>query len=266
MSFLEHLEELRWHILRSAVVITLFSVVCLFFKEFIFDHIIFAAKSDSFPTYKFFCWCGDKLHLSGICIQGIDYTLINGDMTLPFLLWFKTSFAIGLILAFPYILWEIWRFVRPALYQNEKKNAGRLVFLGVLLFYVGSAFGYYLLAPFSINFLGSFTLGSEVENTFTVSSYINVLTGMVFWSGVIFEIPMLAYFLASLGLLENKFLVRNRKYAIVVALILAAVITPSGDAFSLSLVTMPLILLYEVSIWIVRRTEKKRRREIFDEE
>lgn len=260
MSFMEHLEDLRWHLFRSVLVVTIVSVGFLFFKDFIFTHIIFAAKDTSFPTYRFFCWAGEKMHINGVCIDSINYELINGDLTLPFLLWFKTSFMLGVIVAFPYLLFEVWLFVRPALYAKEKKNVGGLIFSGVFLFYLGAAFGYYVLSPFSINFLGNFTLGTEVKNVFTVTSYIDVLTGMVFWSGVIFEIPIVAFFLANLGLLEKEFLSRNRKYAVVVALILAAIITPSGDAFSLTLVTLPLVGLYEVSIMIVSRVEKRRKR------
>lgn len=260
MTFMEHLEDLRWHLFRSVLVVTIVSLVMLFFKNFIFDHVIFAAKDPNFPTYRFFCWAGDKMGIGGLCIDAIDYDLINGDLTLPFLLWFKTSFMLGVIICFPYILYEVWLFVKPALYEKERKNIGGLIFSGVFLFYLGSAFGYYVMAPFSINFLGNFSLGEEVKNVFTVTSYIDVLTGMVFWSGVIFEIPIVAFFLAKLGLLQKEFLSRNRKYAVVIALILAAIITPSGDAFSLTLVTLPLWLLYEVSIVIVSRVEKRRKK------
>lgn len=261
MSFLEHLEDLRWHIIRSIIAIAVFAIPALFYKDIIFDKIIFFPKDPNFPTYRFFCWAGEKLHLDGICVDGIDYELINGDLTLPFLLWLKTSFMIGVILAFPYILYEFWRFVRPALYENEKRNIGWLIFFGVFLFYFGSAFGYYIMAPFSINFLGNFSLGEEVANVFNVTSFIDILTGMVFWSGIIFEIPMIAFFLAKLGLLSKSLLANNRKYAIIIAIILAAIITPSGDAFSLALVALPLWLLYEVSIFVVMRVESRKRKD-----
>jgi sec-independent protein translocase protein TatC len=164
---------------------------------------------------------------------------------------------LGVIAAFPYIIYEIWKFVRPALYEKEKKSLGGLVFSSIFLFYFGASFGYFVLAPFSINFLGNFSLGEEVSNVFTVTSFIEILTGMVLWSGVIFEIPMAAFFLARIGLLNKEFLAGNRKYAIVIALILAAIITPSGDVFSLSLVALPLWILYEVSIVVVKRVEQR---------
>ena len=264
MTFMDHLEALRWHIVRSLLVVVVFSIAFLFIKDYVFTNVIFAAKNPDFPTYRFFCWAGEKLHLGGICIEVIDYNLINGDLTLPFLLWFKASFMLGFIVGFPYILWEVWRFVKPALYEKERKNVGGLVFAGIFLFYFGCTFGYYVLAPFSINFLGNFSLGAEVQNVFTVTSYIGVLTGMVFWCGVIFEIPIIAFFLAKFGLLGKEFLAKNRKYAVIIALVLAAIITPSGDAFSLTLVTLPLWLLYEVSIWVVTAVERKRKKEIYD--
>ena len=170
----------------------------------------------------------------------------------------------GVIFAFPYILWEIWRFVKPGLHLNEKRNLGGLIFIATLLFYIGCFFGYFLLAPFSINFLANFELSSSIKNQFTFDSYLGIMTGMVLWTGVIFEIPMIAYFLARLGLLTNDFMQKQRKFSFVAGLVLAAVITPSGDAFSLFLVATPLWLLYEVSIIVVRRVEKTRLKEDAD--
>lgn len=264
MSFFEHLEDLRWHIVRSLVVVLLFSIYFLANRFFLFDKIIFAPKDPSFITYNWFCIIGDKLHIAGLCITSISYTLISGDMTQPFLLYIKASFTCGFILAFPYILWEVWRFVRPALYANEKKNLTGLVLIGVFLFYLGAAFGYFILAPFSLNFLGSFKISNELESTFKVDSYIGIITGMVLWSGVIFEIPIIAFFLAKLGLLGKKFLVKNRKFAIVAALFISAIITPSVDMFSQTIVALPLYALFEVSIFVVGRVERKRNKEIFE--
>ena len=168
----------------------------------------------------------------------------------------------GFIFAFPYILWEIWRFVKPALHDNEKSNLGGVIIISTLLFYVGVFFGYFLMAPFSINFLATFSLSDQIENQFTFDSYLGILTGMVLWTGVIFEIPMVAYFLAKLGLLGREFLANNRKYAFIVSLVLAAIITPSGDAFSLFVVAMPLWILYEVSIVVVMVVEKRKLKQV----
>ncbi len=258
MSFMDHLEELRWHLVRIAIVILLLSVVFLVYPQFIFDKIILAPKSPDFITYKLFCDLGERFNISGLCYTTLDYKLVYLDLSSPFLLYIKIAFMAGVIFAFPYILWEIWRFVKPALHDNEKNNLGGVILIATLLFYVGAMFGYFLMAPFSINFLATFSLSSQIENQFTFDSYLGILTGMVLWTGVIFEIPMIAYFLAKLGLLGRDFLAKNRKYAFVVALVLAAVITPSGDAFSLFLVAMPLWLLYEVSIVVVKVVERKR--------
>ncbi|MBC8046533.1 MAG: twin-arginine translocase subunit TatC [Fimbriimonadaceae bacterium] len=264
LSFLEHLEDLRWHIIRSLVVVIVFSVFFLVYPQFIFDKIILAPKDPNFITYKIFCDLGEKLNLNGICIDALDYKLFYLNLSSPFFLYLKIAIMGGLIFAFPYLLFELWRFVKPALYHNEIKNLGGIVLIASLLFYVGAFFGYFLLAPFSINFLATFTLSNQIENQFTFDSYLGILTGMVLWTGVIFEIPMVAYFLAKLGLLGKQFMAKNRKYAFVAGLILAAVITPSGDAFSLFLVATPLWLLYEISIVVVRNVEKKRLKQMAD--
>ena len=245
MSFMEHLEDLRWHIVRI---------------DFIFDKIILAPKNPDFITYKIFCNVGDRFNIDGLCYTTLDYKLFYLNLSSPFFLYIKIAFMGGVIFAFPYILWEIWRFVKPALLSHEKMNLGGAVFIATLLFYIGAFFGYFLLAPFSINFLATFTLSDQIENQFTFDSYLGILTGMILWTGLIFEIPMIAYFLAKLGLLGREFLANNRKYAFIISLVLAAIITPSGDAFSLFLVATPLWVLYEVSIVVVMVVERKRKK------
>jgi sec-independent protein translocase protein TatC len=261
MTFMDHLEDLRWHVIRSVLVILALSVFFLIYPQFIFDRIILAPKDPDFITYRIFCSLGHWLNTDALCIKVLDYKLFYLNLSSPFLLYLKIAIMGGVIFAFPYILWEVWRFVRPALYQNEIRNLGGLVLISTLLFYVGAFFGYFLLAPFSINFLATFTLSSQIENQFTFDSYLGILTGMILWTGLIFEIPMIAYFLAKLGLLGKQFLARNRKYAFVISLIMAAIITPSGDIFSLFLVSLPLWVLYEVSIMVVRVVEKRREKD-----
>lgn len=258
MSFMEHLEDLRWHVIRIILVIILFSIVFLVYPEFIFDKIILAPKDPDFITYKFFCNIGERFGIGGLCYTTLDYKLFYLNLSSPFLLYIKIAFMGGVIFAFPYILWEIWRFVKPALLSHEKSNLGGAVFISTLLFYIGALLGYLVMAPFSINFLATFSLSDQIENQFTFDSYLGILTGMVLWTGLIFEIPMIAYFLAKMGLLDRKFLAKNRKYAFIISLIMAAIITPSGDAFSLFLVAMPLWILYEVSIVVVMMVERKR--------
>jgi len=258
MSFMEHLEELRWHIVRIVIVILLFSIAFLIYPEFVFDQIILAPKNPDFITYRFFCDLGTRWGMDGLCIDTLDYKLFYLNLSSPFFLYIKIAFMAGLIFAVPYILWEVWRFVRPALLDKEKTHLGGVVLIATLLFYIGALFGYFLLAPFSINFLAQFTLSDQIENQFTFDSYLGILTGMVLWTGLIFEIPMIAYFLAKLGLLGPEFLAKNRKYAFVISIILAAIITPSGDIFSLFLVSLPLWLLYEVSIVVVKVVSRRR--------
>ena len=260
MSFMEHLEDLRWHIVRIVVVIVLLSIGFLIYPEFIFDKIILAPKNPDFITYRIFCDLGDRFNIDGLCYTTLDYKLFYLNLSSPFFLYIKIAFMGGVIFAFPYILWEIWRFVKPALLSQEKMNLGGAVFIATLLFYIGAFFGYFLLAPFSINFLATFTLSDQIENQFTFDSYLGILTGMILWTGLIFEIPMIAYFLAKLGLLGREFLANNRKYAFIISLVLAAIITPSGDAFSLFLVATPLWVLYEVSIVVVMIVERKRKK------
>lgn len=261
MSFIEHLEDLRWHIIRTLLVIVSMAVVFLIWPDFVFDTIILGPKNPDFPTYRIMCNLGEAMHIAGLCISELDYNLFYLNISSPFFLYLRIGIMGGAIFAFPYILWEVWRFVRPGLHYNEKRNLGGLIFVGTLLFYIGCFFGYFLLAPFSINFLANFELSSRIQNQFTFDSYLGILTGMVLWTGVIFEIPMIAYFLARLGLLTKDFMQKQRKFSFVAGLVLAAVITPSGDAFSLFLVATPLWLLYEVSIVVVKRVEKKRQKE-----
>jgi len=262
MTFMDHLEDLRWHIIRSVIVILVFAIFFLIYPQFVFDKIILAPKNTDFITYRIFCNLGERLHIGGLCFTTLDYKLFYLNLSSPFFLYIKIAFMAGIIFAFPYILWEIWRFVRPALYRNEIRNLSGIILIATLLFYVGAFFGYFLLAPFSINFLATFSLSDQIENQFTFDSYLGILTGMVLWTGLIFEIPMVAYFLAKLGLLGKQFLAKNRKYAFVVSLVMAAIITPSGDAFSLFLVAAPLWILYEVSIVVVRVVERKRNKEV----
>lgn len=260
MSFIEHLEDLRWHIIRTLLVISVFAVFFLLYPKYIFDYVILAPKNPNFPTYRLFCYLGNYLNIDGLCFTEFNYELFYLNLSSPFLLYIRIAIMGGAILAFPYILWEIWRFVKPALYENEMKNLGGIIFIATLLFYIGAFFGYFLLAPFSINFLANFQLSESIQNQFTFDSYLGILTGMVLWTGVIFEIPMIAYFLAKIGLLTKEFMAAQRKFAFVFSLVLAAVITPSGDAFSLFLVATPLWLLYEVSIIVVMRVEKNNRK------
>ncbi len=249
MTFMDHLEELRWLLVRSTIVILAMAVIIFFFSDFIFDDLIFGPIKPGFPTYEFFCWLGDQLNSPNICIKELDFVIQNTDMEgqVTILIW--TCITGGFILGFPYILWELWRFIRPALYDKERKNAQWFLLISSLLFFVGVVFGYYVIVPMSVNFFSTFKVSELVKNEFNLSSYISMIKTSVIACGLFFELPIIIYFLSKLGLVTAEFLRKYRKYAIVIVLIVAAIVTPP-DVISQVLVTIPMILIYEVSILI----------------
>jgi len=260
MSFLDHLEVLRWHLVRSAIVIILFTIVAFIFKGFIFDTVILAQKSSNFWTYQLFCKFS---HLIGkgdaLCMNKINFGLINITMSGQFTIHIVTSIVAGIVMSFPYLLFEVWRFIIPALKKSEKKYAFSLVFSGSLLFIIGIFFGYYFVSPLSVQFLGNYTVSTQVQNQITLQSFISTVTTVTLVCGLVFQLPLIVYFLSKLGLLTPDFMKKYRKHAIVVTLILSAIITPP-DISSQVLLTIPLLILYEISIYIskivVKKTEK----------
>lgn len=257
MSFFDHLDELRKHLVRSAIAVVVLALVAFMAKEVVFDGIILAPKNTDFITYRFFCWLSATYSwMAGMCIQEINFTVANIDMTGQFMQHLTISLYTGLVLAFPYLVFELWLFIKPALHSKERKAARGMVFYISLLFFAGVAFGYFALAPVSILFLGSYQVSAEVANQITLRSYISTLTTMVLASGLIFELPILAYFLARVGIITSSFLRDNRRLAVVVNFIVAAIITPS-DVGSMLLMAIPLLLLFELSILVVARVERK---------
>ncbi len=250
MSFLQHLEELRWHLVRSSAAIFIFALIAFFNKEFIFDKLILAPKNADFPTYKFLCLLGQKLHLDeSMCIKELSFTLINIDMSGQFSTHMSVSLYAGLVLAFPYVIWELWRFIKPGLHNHERKYANGIVFFTSLLFFMGVLFGYYVITPMSVNFLGTYQVSTLVANQISLGSFISTVTTLTLMTGVVFELPILVYFLTKIGVLTPDFMRHYRRHAIVVLLIIAAIITPP-DVTSQILVTIPLMVLYEVSIFV----------------
>ena len=247
-SFLDHLEVLRWHLIRSFIAILLFTVTAFLFPEILFDEIIFAAKDSTFATYRFFCWMSETLNFGqALCINEMPFELMNINMSGQFSTHIISSVIAGFILSFPYVFWEMWCFVKPALHSNEKRYSKGVVFYTSLLFTIGVLFGYYAVAPLSIQFLGNYQVSPEVANQINLNSYISTVTTVCLANGVVFLLPVLIYFLSKLGFITPDFLRRYRRHAIVMLMIMAAVITPP-DIMSLILVTFPLMLLYEVSI------------------
>jgi sec-independent protein translocase protein TatC len=251
MSFLGHLEALRWHLFRSVIVVMTMAIVLFFFKEFLFDGVLLAPKKPDFLTYRALCFLGRKLNLGDdLCITVSPFTLISTDISAQFTTHMWVAFIAGLVVSFPYVVWEMWRFIKPALTVKEKTFARGIVFYTSSLFLLGVMFGYYVITPMTVNFLGSYQVSEEVKNTITLDSFISTVTTMTLISGIVFELPIVVYFLSQIGILTPLFMRTYRRHAVVVILILAAVITPTSDATTLIMVALPLYVLYEISILV----------------
>jgi sec-independent protein translocase protein TatC len=259
MSFLQHLEELRWHLVRSVLAITVIAVVAFLNKEFLFDGVLLAPKSPSFLTYRWLCLISHKLNLGDdLCVQNIPFSLISTDLSAQFTTHMWVAFVAGLIVASPYILWEAWRFIKPALYEKERNYAQGIVFYTSSLFIIGVLFGYYVITPMSVNFLGTYQVSPEVKNTITLDSFISTVTTLTLLTGLVFELPIVIYFLSKIGIMSPGFMRTYRKHAVVLILILAAFITPTSDATTMMMVAVPLYALYEISIIVSARVVRKR--------
>ncbi|HEV8080800.1 MAG TPA: twin-arginine translocase subunit TatC [Chitinophagaceae bacterium] len=261
MSFIDHLEVLRWHIVRSAIALLVAAITIFIFIDWIFDNIIYAPARENFVTYSALCNFGHKLHLGeALCMPPVKIPLLINTIGGSFTSAISICFMGGLIVAFPYLFWELWRFIKPALSPKETKYARGSTFWVSLCFFVGGAFGYFLLAPFTFNFLASFKLGTLGAQTYlpSLEDYIDTLVNIILGCGIAFELPVLAYVLSKIGLITPQFLKTYRKYAYVIILIVSAVITPSPDWTSQLIVGIPLVILYELSIFISARVYKNR--------
>lgn len=262
MTFLDHLEELRWHIIRSVASILVFTIVAWAYQKEIFGGIIMAPSKSEFWTNRMLCKLADLTGIEGLCFKQADFILQSREVSGQFMMALTQSIMVGLMFAFPYFFWEIWRFVKPGLKMKEAKAASGAVFWVSLLFFMGVAFGYYVVSPMAINFLASFKLDDSIQNQFDITDYLSLLSTMTLACGVTFQLPMIAYVLSQVGILTPAFMRDYRRHAIVVILILAAIITPSPDMISQLLVTVPLLGLYEVSILVSARVVKQREAEL----
>ena len=261
MSFLDHLEELRWHLIRATLAVVIVGFLAFMAKDFIFDTIIFGPKKADFVTYEFFCKISQTLGLDdSFCTEELPFQIQSRTMAGQFSAHIWTAIWAGFIIAFPYVLYEFWRFISPGLYDNEKKNARGFIVIASLLFFMGVAFGYYVISPLSINFLASYQVSPEVHNDIDLSSYIATVRASVISCGLIFELPIIIFFLTKIGLVTPEFLKKYRKVALVIVLILSAVITPP-DIASQIVVSIPILILYEVSIVISRFVLRKQEKE-----
>ncbi len=260
MSFLEHLEELRWHIIRSILAVVIFMVVAFIFKNIIFNTIILGPKSPGFITNRLLCQLGEYLNTTALCINTKPLNLINIKMSGQLTTHITVSMIAGVILAFPVILWEFWQFFKPALRPNEARYARGAVFAASMLFFTGVLFGYFMLSPLSIHFLSTYEVSEDVVNQINIRSYIGTLTSICLATGLVFELPIVTFFLTKIGIVTPKFMRTYRKHAIVIIFILSAIITPP-DVFSQTLVAIPLLLLYEVSIMISGNVMKQKEKD-----
>jgi sec-independent protein translocase protein TatC len=258
MGFFDHVEALRWHIMRSAIAVVALSFIAFTQKKFIFDFLLFGPTRADFPTNRLFCWLDSQAtYFQGLCIKDAKFIFINTDITGQFMLHIQMSLYVGAIAAFPYIFWEVWRFVKPALHEREIRNTRGIVFITSLLFTIGCLFGYFVIAPFSLNFLIQYQATAIVQNMIDINSYIGLLITMTIPTGILFELPMLVFLLTKLGILTPDFMRNGRKAAYVAILIVVAIITPQGDVTSLLLISTPILILYELSIGISNRVYKQ---------
>src|SRR6478609_10948845 len=262
MSFLDHLEELRWHVVKSVAAIFICSIVGFVFVEWIFDHILFAPSRIDFPTFKWMCEFGKLVGAEeSLCVKALDVKIQSRIMTGQFMMSITASFVIGLIVAFPYVFWQIWSFVKPGLYQKEKKSSRGAVAAVSFLFLLGVLFGYYILSPMTIWFLSTYTISPQIVNQFDITSYVSTVVGMVLGCGLLFQFPVAVYFLTKVGMLTPQFMRKFRKHAVIVILILGAIITPSSDPFTLMLVALPLYFLFEISIFVSAMELKRKKKQ-----
>ncbi|MEF3080340.1 twin-arginine translocase subunit TatC [Winogradskyella poriferorum] len=264
MSFLDHLEDLRWHLIRATLAVVIAAALAFVFKTFIFDVVIFGPTLMSFPTYEGLCKMSQFLGIEDttFCADKFPFIIQNRTVAGQFSAHIWTSIYAGFIVAFPYVLYQLWSFISPGLNPNERKNSRGFIIIASLLFFLGVLFGYYIITPLSINFLANYQISEQISNEFDISSVIAIVRSSSLASGFVFELPIIIYFLTKVGLVTPQFLKKYRKYALVIVLILSAIITPP-DVASQVIVAIPILILYQVSIYIsyivVKNQNRKRK-------
>lgn len=260
MSFLQHLEELRWHIVRSVIAILALSILLFMFPEILFEKIVFAPTRTDFWTFQALCQLGTKLDIQVLCFADFPFELQSRKMMGQFMMHMTASFVGGFIIAFPYVFFEMWRFIAPGLYSKERNVSRGAVFFVSLLFIMGVSFGYWIVTPVAINFFANYSVYGAVQNQFDITNYVSTVMILVLGSGLLFQLPIVTFFLSKVGLVTPALMRKYRKHSIVVIFILAAMITPP-DPFTMIFVGVPLIGLYQISIVIsgsvIRRAAKR---------
>lgn len=262
MSFLDHLEELRWHIIRSVIAMLICAIVVFSYSHWIVDIVLFGPTKPDFISARWLCTFGEKIGIGNtLCFPPLEAKFLETTMTGQFIASFTIAFIGGFILAFPYIFWEFWRFVRPALSDKELKKTRGVIFWVSLLFFTGVLFGYFILTPFMMNFYFNYKLSSQITIMPSFSDYLENMIYTTAGIGVLFQMPLLVMLLARIGIVTASYLRKYRRHAFVIILIAAAIITPSTDPFSLTIVTIPLYLLFEASIILAGRVKREEKEE-----
>lgn len=262
MTFIDHLEDLRWHLVRSVIAVVIGAVICLAFANDIVDKILMAPTRSDFVSARWLCSLGHKIGIGDtLCFPPVDAKFLENTMTGQFISYFTLGFIGGFIIAFPYIFWEFWKFVKPALSDKERRKTSGVIFWVSILFFTGVGFGYFILTPFMVNFYFNFKLSAQIVIMPSFSDYLENLIYTTVGIGVLFQMPLLVMVLAKIGFLTAKFMKKYRRHAFVIILIAAAIITPSTDPFSLTIVTIPLYALFEASIIIASRINKRQEKE-----
>ncbi|MDO5981693.1 twin-arginine translocase subunit TatC [Flavivirga spongiicola] len=264
MSFLDHLEDLRWHLIRICSAVIIVATLAFIFSRFMFDAIIFAPKEMNFPTYHFLCNAANFIGVNTtFCAEEMPMIIQNRTMAGQFSADIWTAILAGFVISFPYVIYQLWKFISPGLHSNERKHSRGFIIISSLLFFIGVLFGYYIVTPLSLNFLANYSISETVDNQIDIGSYIALVRSSVLASGLIFELPIIIYFLTKIGLVTPEILRKYRKYALVIVLILSAIITPP-DIASQIIVAIPIIILYQVSIYIskiVIRNQKRKEKQ-----
>lgn len=266
MSFFDHLEILRWHIIRSVIAIVVFAVLAFSFYEPLFENVIMAPKNTDFWTYRMMCKLADLMNIPGFCVDSIPINMINTKMAGQFIMMINSSLLMALALGFPYLIFEVWLFVKPALTDLERSSARGFIFYASILFMIGVLFGYYIVVPLSINFLSNVSLSIEIANQITIESYLSMIATLSLGCGIVFLLPIAIFILSKIGIMTPEFMRASRRYAIVIILIIAAVITPTADVITMLTVSAPMFVLYEISISVsakVKREKEKKEKEFY---
>jgi sec-independent protein translocase protein TatC len=261
MTFFEHLDELRSYIFRSAVAVVIGGILMWYFDDFFVHKVLMGPLHNDFPTYRVLCSIGHQLGFgSKFCMETTSVVMQSTTVGGQFGVFFNIILIGGVILSFPYIFWQFWQFVKPGLTEKEIVGSRGVIFWVSFLFFLGVLFGYFVIAPYSVNFFAKFSIDPSIENRWTISSYFNTLVPIILAAGLAFQLPLVIYFLSRIGVVSVSFLRRNRRYAILIIFILASMITPP-DIISPIVCALPLVLLYEISIWLSVGVEKKQKRE-----